>query len=547
MRTRCVLFCRLRWLASFLVTTGGLTCAHASQTAHARLAPTKQAELDRSYAKARWKNGEVYWRGAWRSQAEIATAALANSNLEKYQELRERTTDHRAVARWCTAHRLESEARVHWLSVLERKPDDREAIRNLGLRRTGGELLTAAEIKRRTQHERSRQAAAKRWSPIVSRWRRTFESAESASRQAVFIELRALRDVAALPTLERVFSERGGSETLQLETVKLLGGLRQQAATQSLIRHALFARNAKVRDLAIAQLESRPAENYLPLLFSMMIEPVEQGSGSDGFSQFNYYYRRGITEDACLIETDATGGLFAALAAMRPGSYVMLSGTAAVASAQINQAATRVNRPIQDMLMEITAESLDERPSTWWRWWYAQQGSELPESVPVTYQEVQTVPTIISPHSCFAAGTPIWTLCGQRPIESLRPGDQVLAQDPASGELSYKPILKTTVQNWTKLVRLRYGNDSILVTPGHPVWVCGSGWRTVKNLEEDHSLYCLHGPTKLHAVEPASPDTVFNLVVADFGDYFVGTEQLLVHDNSIVWPADALVPGEPVR
>ena len=32
-------------------------------------------------------------------------------------------------------------------------------------------------------------------------------------------------------------------------------------------------------------------------------------------------------------------------------------------------------------------------------------------------------------HSCFAAGTVVRTLTGLRPIESIRAGDRVLAQD----------------------------------------------------------------------------------------------------------------------
>ena len=35
----------------------------------------------------------------------------------------------------------------------------------------------------------------------------------------------------------------------------------------------------------------------------------------------------------------------------------------------------------------------------------------------------------------------MWTLSGLGPVESLRTGDQVLTQDPDSGDLSYRPVL----------------------------------------------------------------------------------------------------------
>ena len=45
------------------------------------------------------------------------------------------------------------------------------------------------------------------------------------------------------------------------------------------------------------------------------------------------------------------------------------------------------------------------------------------------------------PSLCFGAGTPVRTLDGLRPIEDLRAGDQVLTQNPRTGELKYRPIV----------------------------------------------------------------------------------------------------------
>ncbi len=44
-------------------------------------------------------------------------------------------------------------------------------------------------------------------------------------------------------------------------------------------------------------------------------------------------------------------------------------------------------------------------------------------------------------HRCFAAGTPVRTLLGLRPIESIQVVDEVLAQDVTTGALSFAPVV----------------------------------------------------------------------------------------------------------
>ena len=52
----------------------------------------------------------------------------------------------------------------------------------------------------------------------------------------------------------------------------------------------------------------------------------------------------------------------------------------------------------------------------------------------------------MAPCSCFAPGTKVWTMTGRRPIEGIKIGDCVLAQDVESGELAYKPVLGVTIR-----------------------------------------------------------------------------------------------------
>ena len=51
----------------------------------------------------------------------------------------------------------------------------------------------------------------------------------------------------------------------------------------------------------------------------------------------------------------------------------------------------------------------------------------------------------------------------------------------------------------------------------------------------------------LIAANDAGEAVCYNLVVADFGNYFVGEEKALVHDNTIRDVTPAIVPGLVTR
>jgi hypothetical protein len=128
-------------------------------------------------------------------------------------------------------------------------------------------------------------------------------------------------------------------------------------------------------------------------------------------------------------------------------------------------------------------------------------------------------------------------------VESIQPGDRVLAQDQNTGELSYKVVLRTTLRPATRLVRLTLGGEQIVATQGHPFWVNGHGWKMAKELAAGDYLHGLGGATRIDRVEPAGEDRAHNLVVDDFSTYFVGKTGVLVHDNEFRKPTRAIVPG----
>jgi hypothetical protein len=142
----------------------------------------------------------------------------------------------------------------------------------------------------------------------------------------------------------------------------------------------------------------------------------------------------------------------------------------------------------------------------------------------------------------------VWTLTGRTPIEKIKVGDRVLAQDVESGELAYKPVLALTRRDPGLRMKLRLESEIITTTPSHPFWVLGDGWRMSKQLEAGARFHTLSGGVPVDGIDNDESDDAnfqysYNLIVADFNTYFVGEHGILVHDNTPRRPTSALLPG----
>jgi len=87
------------------------------------------------------------------------------------------------------------------------------------------------------------------------------------------------------------------------------------------------------------------------------------------------------------------------------------------------------------------------------------------------------------------------------------------------------------------------GGDTLHATAGHPFWVVGQGWRSAKFLKVDDIVHGRNGAVRVEDVAEDRPVEVYNLVVSDYHNYFVGEQQVLVHDNSPLVGFGMAVPG----
>jgi hypothetical protein len=137
--------------------------------------------------------------------------------------------------------------------------------------------------------------------------------------------------------------------------------------------------------------------------------------------------------------------------------------------------------------------------------------------------------------TCFDAGTPVWTMRGQVPIEQVHVGDLVVAQNEATGEISLRPVVRTFTRDGGPIVSVTLktpvGTQVLDTTEEHPFFVEGRGWTATQALQPGETVRSLSGPATVEAVSHGlRHTTVFNFEVEGLHDYHVGATGVLVHN-----------------
>jgi len=519
-------------------------------------------------AAGRGLGGFMRYKGQWTTAEAVAQQLQKNAELRQYQQRRGRyantPTGQRGLAVWCEAHHLPDQQRAHLTRLLQMAPDDAAARVKLGYVRINGTWVVQEEI-RRSIH------ALEVWLPRLQGLHyqlienRKPGALPNANYEHALKDWKAINDPAAIPAMERVFSMRKASEGAAM-VVEKLRGMDDAEATESLARHALWIDDIRIREEAAAELKKRPLEHYVPALLAGLYSPASVQaalvSRADGCLLLRQIFSGEAADSVNVTTVDSLYRFQGSepFSPLSPGQIVV-----AAAQAQVNREnrmRTAINNRICEILAATTGVRLPAVPEAWWQWWNDTNEVyvEGEKQVATAYycRDISVVsplpPIVLNParrsrddddsrKDCLVAGTPVWTEHGPVAIDKIRVGDMLLAQSAKTGELAFKPVLKTTTRRPGLLLRIESEQTQLQCSGGHRFWVAGRGWVKARLLAPGDPLHSAAGALTIISAGPGQRLATFNVVVADFHTYFVGPEKLLSHDNTLVEPAPGPLPG----
>jgi hypothetical protein len=144
--------------------------------------------------------------------------------------------------------------------------------------------------------------------------------------------------------------------------------------------------------------------------------------------------------------------------------------------------------------------------------------------------------------NCFPAGTKVATEAGEMPIEKVKVGDKVWAQNLTTGKRELRKVVGLFNKHTDELMTLTVAGATIDVTSKHPFYVPGRGWVMSGELKIGDKLLQRDGTVvAITALSHRSADTtVYNFEVEGDHNYYIGEAQLLVHNCEVI-------PGNPFR
>src|SRR5262249_10230462 len=147
--------------------------------------------------------------------------------------------------------------------------------------------------------------------------------------------------------------------------------------------------------------------------------------------------------------------------------------------------------------------------ATWLKLW--QELTEITAAPPAPAR-----PTANARRACvpgLAAGTPVWSLAGLRPIEELRAGDMVLTQDVATGALGFGPVLTIRPGFSAPVKTIGLDGAAITSTGLERLWLVGKGWEMAGDLQPGDALRALGGVVRVAHVDVAEARPVHHVQV----------------------------------
>jgi hypothetical protein len=490
------------------------------------------------------------------------------------------------LGNWCEQNGLKADATVEYTLAVHLNPSLEDAWRHLGYIRHEGRWMPPDEAQAARDEARAQASATKQWEPLLKKWKGWLTT--KVRRESAEENFAKVNDPRAIEAVRRVLIT--GSVDDQTAAVKILSAIERPASTRMLAYLAVFSAFDEIRQTAVATLKTRPSRDYAQDLVNLIHKPATYkyqpvlGPGSYGvllvdtprfelersyeapvaitFSNQFYGYvgydhnglpiavrgaeLRTINAEIARGRLDTAEQQVRSIEARTQKFILDANIKAAVAQETMmadireiersNAQTTQINAWAADVLGETqSAPNFKDDEDSWQSWWYDQVGYRYtpPEKVYISQQLTNDIapPRL---YSCFVAGTPVTTLNGPRPIETIRPGERVLTQSTETGLLGFQPVLTVHRNPPSKTVRLTLDNgEEIVPSVYHRFWLAGKGWALARDLKRGDVLRGLSGRIKITKVTSDAVVPVFNLDVARDHTYFVGKHEYLVHDNTL--------------
>lgn len=146
--------------------------------------------------------------------------------------------------------------------------------------------------------------------------------------------------------------------------------------------------------------------------------------------------------------------------------------------------------------------------------------------------------------ACFVKGTKVLTNEGYKNIEDIKVNDLVYSKDITNNVEDLKHVKNIFFKKTNTIVTIKTKNEEINTTLEHPFFIKDKGFKSAKEIRKGDkivkfsNLYCEVSDIKI-STYPNSID-VYNFEVEDWHNYFVGYENLLVHNTCQVKQSSAI-------
>ena len=153
--------------------------------------------------------------------------------------------------------------------------------------------------------------------------------------------------------------------------------------------------------------------------------------------------------------------------------------------------------------------------------------------------------------SCFLKGTKVKTIFGYKDIDKINKGDVVLSYNEATGKNEYKEVIEKLVHidYNERIYTLLIEGKELQVTQDHRFYIkVGNSYDWVSASDLRVGDYVRYSNGTFHKIDSISyktqTNTVYNLTVKDNHNYYVGEDEILVHNKKV---GGCFLPGTKVR